>query len=134
MRGRKLLVGEPATVRALERLSEPLPVVLAALVETEHLFIEIGVEVERTRGNVGARDRPLEDAPKVLDVVGVNAPFDIRLRVVNDVVRVVFFRRNIGAVRVGVERRAGRNVFPQPWQQRRSPVVFDNERTNAPTT
>ena len=96
MRGGQSSVGEVLAVRTLEDRDEPAAVVVLTLVEAEHLLVQVGVEVERSRGDIGTAQRPLQARPEVLDMVRVNAALDVRDGVVNDFVLILTLPRTSG--------------------------------------
>src|SRR5207237_9486865 len=51
--------------------------------EAAHLLVNIPEQVERVNGNVGAFDRPLQEAPEVLQAVGVDLPAHVLPRMVD---------------------------------------------------
>src|SRR5947209_1946029 len=133
MRVRQLRPRYATTVRTFESLHEPITVFVAARVEAKHLLVEVGVEVERTRGDIRPRERALENAPKVFNAVRVNAARDVLHGMVDDVVDVLLAYVVIRTQRVGVDRRAGENVLANPRHERHCAAVGDNERANATT-
>ena len=58
----------------------------AAIVEAEHLLIEVAEEMEGFDADVGSVDAALEAGPEVLDSVGVNIAIDVLLGVIDDAV------------------------------------------------
>jgi hypothetical protein len=60
MRLRKRLVRHAPTIGAFERRDEPISVFPLAGVEAEHLFVNVGFEMEGARRDVRPVERPFE--------------------------------------------------------------------------
>ncbi len=90
-----------------------------AVVEPEHRFVEVGVEVEGARRDVGTVQRPLHAGPEVLDIVRVNATLGETQRVVDEVVNVVAIGLPVRAERIRVEDGAGQHVRLNARDERR---------------
>ena len=86
-------------------------VFLGAIVVPEHLLIQVAEEMERFHANVGSFESALEQAPEVFESVGVNLPVNIRLGMVNDLVRESGLQVLVGHERVGINCTASRDVF-----------------------
>ena|SRR6266850_1628486 len=80
-------------------------------VVAEHLLIQVAEEMERFHANVGSFESALEQAPEVFESVGVNLPVNIRLGMVNDLVRESGLQVLVGHERVGINCTASRDVF-----------------------
>ena len=105
-------VGEALVDDALEAEDETLCVVHGALVETERLLIEVTEKVERFDRHVGALQGTLQEAPEVLQPVGVYLSVNVRLGVVNDVMLVpALVHAVVGAESVSVESRTEFDVL-----------------------
>jgi len=61
------------------------------------------MQVERLDGDVGAADCPLQQAPKVLKAIRVNAAIDVPFHVVHKFVRVLFRKSLINTGLIGVD-------------------------------
>lgn len=77
-----------------------IAMLILALVEPENLFVQIPEQVEGFHRNVGALDGSLEQTPKVLQPVRVNAPLNVSLRMVDDLVLVFVSQGRVTAVLV----------------------------------
>src|SRR5439155_18159718 len=77
---RKSGVGEPPTHDRLHNLHEAPAVAVrhATLIEAEDLFVNVRAQVEGFHIDVGALERPLEQAPEVFKPVGVDMSLDVR--------------------------------------------------------
>jgi hypothetical protein len=84
MRAHKFAVRDTTPVRALERLHEAPGVVVPAFVESEHLLVNVGVQMERASRDIRPFQRSLEARPKVLNRVRMDAPVDVLDHVVNE--------------------------------------------------
>lgn len=120
MRLGELLVGDATAVGALQNVHEAAPVVILPLVEAEHLLAKVGVKMEGTRSDIRSLERPLQARPKVFDVVGVNATFNVGHGVVNEFVNVGRASLAVRTQRVGVENGARQYVRVNLRQKRRS--------------
>ena len=58
------------------------------LIKPERLLVKVAEQMERFNGHVGALKGALQQAPEVLQPVGVDLPINVRLGVVDDVVDV----------------------------------------------
>jgi hypothetical protein len=66
------------------RQAEALPVIHAlAVVEPKGLLIDVAEQVKRLDRNIGATERPLEQAPEILKPLGMNFAVHIRYCLVN---------------------------------------------------
>lgn len=96
---------------------EPAGIAALATIEPERLFVHVAEQVERGHGNIGASQRSLEQAPKVLDAVRVNAAFHVFDRVVDNAVGVVGVQAVVAGRFVRVDRRALADVPVDDWLQ-----------------
>ena len=69
---RQIAVGEAQSGDARQHAGEASPVVVAASVEAEHLLVEVARQVVGLDADVGAPQPALEQAPEVLQPVGVD--------------------------------------------------------------
>lgn len=99
-------VGEALVDNHSASLSEAERIVFLPQVEAESLLGDVAEHMERIDANVGALDRPLQQAPEVLQAVGVDRPIDVSNCVVNDAMPEVLSESVVAAPLVGVERRA----------------------------
>jgi hypothetical protein len=106
----QFFVGEPLAGDSVSYFSEPLSIGSLASIETETFFVQIPEKMERLDVDVGSLDGPLQEAPEVLNAVGVNLAPDILFSVVNDLVDEVPVKSSITAMCVGVDSRARFNV------------------------
>lgn len=96
---RQVEIGQPLSNDAHNRFQEPASIAVLALIEAESLLVQIPEQMKRLHIDVCATERPLEQRPKVLKAVGVDASANIGLGVVNDAVH-----KRLGKVPVGRER------------------------------
>ena len=84
------LISQPPPVGVLQDMKEPTAVAIPvlALVETERLLIKVAEQVERPDERVGPLQRPLQEAPVVLQPVRVDLPLHVCFSMVNDLVQV----------------------------------------------
>ena len=71
-RAGQFVIGESLAHHAEQHLGKTLAVLRFAVVESEHLLIQVAREMEGIHRNEGALDRPLEQGPEVLQSVGVD--------------------------------------------------------------
>lgn len=71
---------------------------MSALIVAEDLLVHVAPQVEGLDVNVGAANRPLEQAPKVFEAIGVDVAPNVRLGLVNDAVDVLGTGIPIGLV------------------------------------
>jgi hypothetical protein len=83
-----------------------------AVVESEHLLIEVTVKVKRLYGNIGSMQPALYETPEVLKGVRVNAAMDVLGGMIYDLMVVFAIKSGISPERVCVESRASLDVFP----------------------
>src|SRR4051794_10464016 len=77
-------VGEPLSDDTPYGVNEPTNVFGAPVVESVYLLIEVAEQMERFNRNVGALNATLQQAPEVLQPVGVDLPLGVAFGVVND--------------------------------------------------
>ena len=90
---------------------EPHPVISFAGIVPEGFFVQIPEQMEGLDVNVGALDGPLQEAPEVLNAVGVNLPVNVPFGMVDDAVNVVVSEIVVGLERVGVDFGTRSNVL-----------------------
>ena len=76
------------------------------MIESIGLLVQIPEQVERFHGHVGSGQSALEQAPIVLNGVGVDFPIHVGDRVIDHLMGVASFQAFVGAQRIAVERRA----------------------------
>jgi hypothetical protein len=77
------VISEPLADNTSYRVNEPGHVLGLAVIEPIHLLIEVAEQMERLHGNVGSLNAPLQQAPEVLQPVGVDVALGVALSVVN---------------------------------------------------
>jgi hypothetical protein len=87
-------------------ISHVLPIVVAKC-----LFINVPEQVERLNANVGASETPLQETPEVLQPVGMNLPINVRLGVIDDLVRKLLTQAPVGKQFVGIDIRSLTHVL-----------------------
>ena len=85
---RQGFVCQTAAIRVHERFGKPLAILRLAVIEPEHLLIQVPIEVLRSRSDVRAAKCSPQNRPKVFDAVGVNASADVCDRVIDNLVNV----------------------------------------------
>lgn len=100
---RKLLVGQPFTGDAFHDSVESFAITDLPTVVPERFFINIPEQVEGLNTDVGALDSPFQEAPEVLNAVGVNHAPDVFLGVVDNLMSVVGADGRITSVFIGVD-------------------------------
>src|SRR5665213_60472 len=80
----QIAVSQPASRNLRQNFVEPLTIVLIdAVIESEHLLIEVAVKMERLHGNVGSGEIPFRETPEVFKAVGMNLPPNVVVNVVD---------------------------------------------------
>src|SRR6266566_7267837 len=79
----QVTIGESPSHNVSQHANEPSAVIALALIEAAHLLINITRQMERVHADVGAFDRPLQEAPEVLQAVGMDLPPDVLLGMVD---------------------------------------------------
>ena len=88
--------GQPLEpIRVLERL--------LAVIVAKHLLIEVTEKMERFHADIGSIYPPLQEAPEVLDSVGVDVSVDVGFGVVDHHVDVGFSQATVGPERIGID-------------------------------
>jgi hypothetical protein len=82
---------------------KPLTIIVFALIEPECLLVEIPTQVGRINAHVSTLEGAFQEAPEILDVVGVDLSANKLNRVVNHFMRVGVGKTEIGFESVGVE-------------------------------
>lgn len=95
---RQICVSQPPPGDGRCHFAEPDAIVVFAFIEPEDLFVEICIKVNRVNADVGSLEGPFKQAPKILDIVGVNvAAYEL------DGVVYRFMRVGIGEGEVGFQ-------------------------------
>ena len=105
---------------------EPLAIRQLAKVETPSLFVQVGLQVERSNGDVGPTDHPLRETPEVLQAVAMNHAGDVLPRVVNPLVDISQIEIAVALGRVGADLRTLLHVDSEPLQQGRLIRIVDD--------
>ena len=82
-----------------------------AIIETEHLFVKVAIEMKRLHSNVGSRQASLEKAPEVFDSVRVDATANVFLGVIHHLMHEALAEFVVADRVVGVQRGAVLDVF-----------------------
>jgi hypothetical protein len=106
----QVAVGQTPTSDLAKNLLEAVAVALVSGVESKGLLVRVPEQVEGLNADVSALEGPLEQAPEVLDPVGVNVALNVADRVVNDLVNVVGVQIGIGAEGIGEDLDPGSHV------------------------
>ena len=128
---REFFIRHATTVRAFEDFHESSTVVAAPFVKAKHLLVNVGFQMESARSDIRAVERAFQARPKVFDIVGVNAAFDIAERVVDELVSVVAISLPIRAQGVGIQHRSWQHVRVNARDERRGFVIRRDHRANA---
>ena len=97
----ELLIGEPLARNRTCYLLKSLPIVSLPGVVTEGLFIKVAEQMEGFHVHVGSPNCPLQEAPEVLNPVGVDMAPDVCLSMVNDLVGINVVKVFVGLQGVG---------------------------------
>lgn len=105
--GSENAIGEPLARGCGQYVTKSGRVVDFPLIVSEHLLVDVAVEMNRGDGNVSALQRPLEQAPEILQAIGVDLTDDVFVNVVDAGVEVVQGQTAIGGggvcVNAGIE-------------------------------
>src|SRR6266403_2275483 len=94
-----------------------------AIVVPEYLFVEVAEKMKRFDVNIRALQSALEQAPEILQSVGVDLPVYVAFGVVNRLVREMLWQILVGHERIGIERRTCRDVRVNFAMQRVFPAI-----------
>lgn len=86
----ELLIGDALTRDRRKCRHEPALVIVLAGIEAERLFIEVAEQMERLDTHIGALDPALQEAPEVLNAVGMDIPAHVGFGVIDDLVAYSF--------------------------------------------
>lgn len=107
---------------------------IAPMVVAEYLFIEVAEQMEWLDTDIGSTEAALEQTPEVLKPIGVNLSANVAFRMVNDLMGEVRFQSFVGQQLVGIERRAGADVFPDDLVNLWSPTSLHHFRPDVSAT
>src|SRR5579871_395312 len=108
----QVLVHEPLAYDLRNRQIEPIPVVhVLPVVVAERLFVNVPEQMEGFDGDISAFEAPLQEAPEVLQPVGVNLPVNVGFGVIDDLVREVLTQTPVGKQFIGVDVRSLADVL-----------------------
>jgi len=99
----QFLVRQPPPCDRRADLPEPLAIIVLSLIEPEGLFVQIPAQMRRINTDVGSLKGAFQEAPEILDVVGVDLSANKVDRVVNHFMRVGIGKTEIGFEGIGVE-------------------------------
>src|SRR5262249_12492684 len=83
------------------------------LIVPEGLLVEIAEQMERLDADIGSLNASLEQAPKILNTVGVHVPFNVALRVIDELMNVFTIQSGIRCQFVSEQLNSAGKVFPQ---------------------
>ena len=83
-------------------------VIALPVIEPENLFVEVTEQMRRVYADIGSAQRPLQQAPEVLNGVGVNLSLHIAHRMVNDMVGEFIAKAAVGRQGIAIN---GRPLF-----------------------
>ena len=89
-------VGEALTDDAGDRVNEPGNILGLTVIEAEHLLIEVPKQMKWFDRNVGALNATLQQAPEVLQPVGMDGPLGVALGMVNDLMDELLIQLLVG--------------------------------------
>jgi hypothetical protein len=99
------------------------------VVEPERLFAGVAIKVERLDRNIGSLQRPLKQAPEVLQSVRVDLTANVPFQVVDCLVNEILFRKVVIALSlIGVDRGLLFDVIQDLVLQCLAVYVWDNLR------
>jgi hypothetical protein len=98
-------VRQPLPSDRRTHFSKTLAIVVLSLIEPERLFVQIPAQMRRINTDVSSFEGTFQEAPEILDVVGVNLPGDKLDRVVNHLMRIGAGKAQIRFESVSVESR-----------------------------
>lgn len=124
---RQCFVGEALADHAPRDLHEPLPIVADALIETERLLVDIPEQMERLDADVRPVDGPLQQAPEVLQAVGVDLAPDVGLGMVDGLMEVVRLQSFVGLQRISVDARTRLDMLANLGLQRAPASVLHDQ-------
>src|SRR2546427_10385220 len=78
----QMLIGQAFPENVADSFKESAAIIILPIVEPEGLLVEVAEQVERLDAHVGAADRPLQEAPEVLNPLRMDVAVHVRLRVV----------------------------------------------------
>jgi hypothetical protein len=98
----KGLVGQPFSYNAVADLVEAVGIGALSSIVPERFFIEISKQVKRLNTDIGTLDGPLQEAPEILNSVGMDFAPDVGFSVVDNLVGVGVSHTGIAAMFIGV--------------------------------
>ncbi len=110
--GGQFTEGQPLAHDGRQDAAEPSAVRCFALVVPERLFVQILLQMERSDGDVGAAERPLEQREEAFQAVRMDPPLDVFGQVVNELVVEVQAEPAVGRQGIGVDMRIRGDVGP----------------------
>jgi len=125
-RPRELFVCEPFTGDAIHHPMESAGIIGFAGIVAVGFLVEIPEEVKRLNADVGSFDGPLQEAPEILNAVGVNPATNVFMGMVDHFMEITGIEASIGAVSVGVDGGAGHHVPPYLWRKGATTGVWNN--------
>jgi hypothetical protein len=106
-------------------------IIIAPVVNAERFLIQIAEQVERLDADVGPTERPLEEAPEILDSVCMDDPIHILFGVVNDAVHVVGRQIGVGLECIDINGRARLNMLADFGSQGFASSIGDHLSTDS---
>lgn len=76
---------------------------MLSLIEPESLLVEIPVEMRRIKSDVGSLEGAFQEAPEILDVVGVHVAANKLDRVINHLMRIGVGKAKIRFESIGIK-------------------------------
>lgn len=98
------------SVRESHRIADLATVLILPRVESEGLLVYVSEEMEWFNRNVGAAELTLEQAPEVFDPVGMHRTVYVVLKMIDDLMNILFIDGHIRGMLVGVEKSASVNA------------------------
>lgn len=86
----ELLIHDPPTADPTQGIVEPALIGVLPSVEPKGLLVQIPEQVKRLYRYVSAFDGTLEEAPVILDVIGMHVAFDVAFGVIDDLMHVLW--------------------------------------------
>ncbi len=101
--GSESAIGEPLARGCGQYVTKSGRVIDLPLIVSEHLLVDVAIQMNRGDGHVSTFQRPLQQTPEVLQAIGVDLTDDVFINVVDAGVEVVQGQTAIGGGRVRVD-------------------------------
>src|SRR2546428_2319871 len=85
---RETLIGEPPSGNRTDNARKSCPIHTLPLIKPEALFIQISEQMKRFNTDIGPFDGPLQEAPEILDAVGMHGVFHLGFGMIYQLVNI----------------------------------------------